>query len=247
MDKRRKKKAPADRAAQRSDRGGKAGVLKKALHKSRGKRREKPARARKTERKAAGKKRWPKFAAALCVLGFLLFALPLPAGIADISNLSAMVVFALLAVVFLCWDGFVRALRRLWKRSWGKILLLLSGIGAAAVLLLLLVTSILVMGKMKARPGPEAGTVIVLGCQVRGQTPSLLLSYRIRAAADYLNEHPETKVIVSGGQGSGENISEAECMRRALIARGVAEDRILLEDRSRTTLEPLPLIVPRVA
>ena len=43
--------------------------------------------------------------------------------------------------------------------------------------------------------------------------------------------------ILSGGQGSGENISEAECMRRALASYGLSEDRMLLETKSTTTAE----------
>ena len=44
---------------------------------------------------------------------------------------------------------------------------------------------------------------------------------------------------MSGGQGAGEDISEAECMRRYLVKHGIAEERILLEDRSTSTKENL--------
>ena len=45
--------------------------------------------------------------------------------------------------------------------------------------------------------------------------------------------------VVSGGQGEGEDISEAEAMRRYLVDKGVADGRILMEDRSTSTLENL--------
>ena len=80
--------------------------------------------------------------------------------------------------------------------------------------------------------------VIVLGAGVNGETPSAALRSRINAAAAYLEEHPGVPVVLSGGQGSGERISEAEAMRRALWTEDEAENaRYLLEDRSTSTVE----------
>jgi uncharacterized SAM-binding protein YcdF (DUF218 family) len=56
-----------------------------------------------------------------------------------------------------------------------------------------------------------------------------------------LNRNPETKVVLSGGQGPGERISEAEALRRLLHENKIDKDRILLEDRSRNTKENLKL------
>lgn len=91
------------------------------------------------------------------------------------------------------------------------------------------------------RKEPDAGGeyVVILGAQVRGEVPTLVLSARIRAAAEYLKEHPEAIAVASGGKGSGENISEAEAIRRGLLRLGVSEERILLEDRSTSTAENL--------
>lgn len=88
-------------------------------------------------------------------------------------------------------------------------------------------------------PAGEAEYVIVLGAQVRGEVPTLVLSARIKAAAEYLTEHPEAVAVASGGKGDGENISEAEAIRRGLVRLGISEDRILLEDRSTSTAENL--------
>ena len=56
-------------------------------------------------------------------------------------------------------------------------------------------------------------------------------------AAEYLNAHPDIPAVLSGGQGNGENITEAECMRRQLTAMGIGESRLLLEERSTSTAE----------
>ena len=80
--------------------------------------------------------------------------------------------------------------------------------------------------------------VIILGAGVNGETPSAALWTRIRAAAAYLEDHPNVPVVLSGGKGSGENISEAEAMRRALWTNSEAENaRYLLEDQSTNTSE----------
>ena len=85
--------------------------------------------------------------------------------------------------------------------------------------------------------GYAADAVIVLGAGVNGETPSLTLQTRINAAAEYLTEHPGVPAVLSGGQGDGERISEAEAMRRGLIACGISEERLFLEDNSTSTAE----------
>nr|WP_325183057.1 YdcF family protein [uncultured Oscillibacter sp.] len=80
--------------------------------------------------------------------------------------------------------------------------------------------------------------VIVLGAGVNGETPSAALQSRINAAAAYLQKHPDVPVVLSGGQGPGERITEAEAMRRALWTNSEeANRRYLLEDRSTSTAE----------
>lgn len=83
----------------------------------------------------------------------------------------------------------------------------------------------------------HADYLIVLGAQVRGTVPSLALQYRINTAAEYLTRNKSTVAIVSGGQGSGEEISEAEAMKRGLLKKGIEESRVIMEDRSTSTYE----------
>jgi len=91
-------------------------------------------------------------------------------------------------------------------------------------------------GVRSAKPGC---TIVVLGCRVNGETPSLMLKKRLNAAIVYANENPDSVIIVSGGQGKGEDITEAECMRRYLVENGIDEQRIIKEDRSVNTDENL--------
>ena len=79
--------------------------------------------------------------------------------------------------------------------------------------------------------------VIVLGGGVDGEELNLSTRLRVRRAAEYLAAHPGVPAVLSGGQGWGEDISEAEAMRRELLSLGIPEDRLLLEDRSTSTGE----------
>ena len=82
-------------------------------------------------------------------------------------------------------------------------------------------------------------TIVVLGAGVNGSTPSLSMCNRLDAALAYLNANPAATVIVSGGQGPGEDITEAKAMADYLTAHGIDSARIVQEDRSRTTRENL--------
>jgi len=83
----------------------------------------------------------------------------------------------------------------------------------------------------------ENDYAIVLGAKVNGETPSLSLRYRLEAALKYAREYPHVKLILSGGQGDDEYISEAEAMKRYLIENGIEEKRLLLESVSTSTYE----------
>ncbi len=95
-----------------------------------------------------------------------------------------------------------------------------------------------------AHPPEKLDAIIVLGAKVNGTAPSGALDQRIDAAASYLKANPATLCIASGGQGEDEGISEAECIRRGLIAQGIDESRIILEDTSSSTEENLRFSVP---
>ena len=90
-------------------------------------------------------------------------------------------------------------------------------------------------------PGSDVNSsyLIVLGAGVNGTEPSLSLKNRLDKAVEYLSGHPDTAVIVSGGQGPGEAITEAEAMAKYLTERGIAVSRIIQERDASSTLENL--------
>ena len=81
----------------------------------------------------------------------------------------------------------------------------------------------------------EPRVMVILGCQVKPWGPSVLLQDRLDTALEYLDDHPDMTVVVSGGQGPDEHISEAQCMMEYLVAHGVDPEHIIPEDRSHNT------------
>ncbi|MDY4976499.1 MAG: YdcF family protein [Clostridia bacterium] len=79
--------------------------------------------------------------------------------------------------------------------------------------------------------------VIVLGAAIRGEDPSLPLADRLKKAVEYHRENPDALIVVSGGQGFQESISEAEAMERYLVKKGVPRELILKEEQAASTYE----------
>lgn len=82
-----------------------------------------------------------------------------------------------------------------------------------------------------------ADAVVVLGAGVNGTQPSLSLYTRLTAALDYLEENPGIPVVLTGGKGYGEEITEARCMYDWLTAHGVDGRRLILEEQAGNTAE----------
>ena len=80
-------------------------------------------------------------------------------------------------------------------------------------------------------------TVLILGCGLYGSRPSRALMQRMDRAIRYLNISPASNVIVSGGQGRNEDISEAEAMYTYLMEHGISKARIYVENQSTNTKE----------
>ena len=79
--------------------------------------------------------------------------------------------------------------------------------------------------------------VIILGARVKGEKPAKSLMERIKVATKYLKKNPEVKVIATGGKGTNEGIAEGVAIKRELLKNGINEDRIILEDKSKNTVE----------
>lgn len=90
----------------------------------------------------------------------------------------------------------------------------------------------------------EADYVIVLGARLYSDVPSPAFANRLQVGAEYLKKHPDTFVIVTGGQGEDESIAEAEAGKKYLLKAGIEEGRILVEKRSTSTFENIKYAKP---
>ena len=106
-----------------------------------------------------------------------------------------------------------------------------------AALALLAALECLVISGMNAAAPPGMDYLMVLGASVYGDSPSPALIRRINAVTDCLDRHPDAVIIATGGQGAGERITEARCIRDELVKRGVDPARIRMEDKSTNTRE----------
>ena len=122
------------------------------------------------------------------------------------------------------------------KRRWPAVLLILFIAGVLAFGALELAIWQGARGRAaQAGSGPEV--MVIFGCQVRKDGPSILLRDRLDTALAYLEDHPDTHIVVSGGKGDDEHVSEAQAMYDYLTAHGVDGYYILLEDQSRNTYQ----------
>ena len=77
----------------------------------------------------------------------------------------------------------------------------------------------------------------ILGAGIKGEAVTYPLMHRLNKAVEYANKNHEAFIIVSGGQGPQEDITEALAMERYLVNKGIPKERIIREERSTSTFE----------
>ena len=115
---------------------------------------------------------------------------------------------------------------------------LIKHIGAGILALLFLLFFVLegiIIKNMFDKPDKDCDYMIVLGCQIRGTNITRSLRRRLETALNYANENEHVVIIVSGGQGRGEDMSEAQAMHKYLTEHGIDGERIIMEDKSTDT------------
>lgn len=172
-------------------------------------------------------------------IGGLWMLVPVVVGrIVNIGTVTGILVFTMIGGYGLFMGLCNRLIAKLWQKKAGKaVLSVLMGIACIILALVIILTTNMIIAA--GRKPAEDATVVVLGCRVYGELASLSLLERLQAAEEYLREHPEAVCILSGGQGPGEDISEAECMYRYLTEQGISPERLYREDKSTSTRENL--------
>lgn len=104
-------------------------------------------------------------------------------------------------------------------------------------LVVLFIIQILMFGQIPASAEPNLDYVVVLGAGIREDRVSSTLKLRLDKAVEYIQENPDTVLILSGGQGKGEARTEASAMEEYLLLKGVPAAQMILEEQSVNTKE----------
>jgi uncharacterized SAM-binding protein YcdF (DUF218 family) len=174
---------------------------------------------------------------AVSVLGLVFFALPLSAHILNVGNEFGLAFSGCLMICVLFHKKLNTLTETIISHKAGRITLGIFSAFLLLCILLCMILSAMMLHAAHKKPDTAPKAMIVLGCKVRGTVPSLMLSRRIQAAYQAMQTYPEMIVIASGGQGSDEDISEAQCICDSLVQMGADKERILMENRSTTTAE----------
>jgi len=176
---------------------------------------------------------------AIGILCFIWFAIPLSLSvnlnIGNATGLAVCIVLILLGIFL----PFIQRLVHKWSTHLVKKWFYRVPIAGACVIVALVVIESGFMIAAANRTPDENVTVVVLGCRVYGERPSLSMVERLDAAYEFLAENEKAMCVLSGGKGTGENISEAECMYRYLVEKGIDANRLYREEKSTNTRENL--------
>lgn len=147
------------------------------------------------------------------------------------SNINAGIIAEFMlgaAVVFygVFADKFSSKISRIFK------ILFRAGVCAVAVFVVFL----LGYGANDNISGNE-DVIVVLGSGIRGELLTVGLKNRLDRAIEVYNENPDVVIVVSGGQGPQEDITEALAMERYLLRCGIDSERIIKEERATSTYE----------
>lgn len=173
---------------------------------------------------------------ALGVFIFLVFTQPLVTTKVNIGNITGDLLAIVLIVCGIFLNQIEGIITKAFETAIGKAIviafftLLIIGFCIFTITLIAIINA--------SRPtAKNEKTVILLGCRVKGDKPSTALFIRTKAARDYLRKNPDAVAILSGGQGPGENMTEAKCAYDLLVNDGIDKSRLYMEDKSTSTDE----------
>lgn len=161
------------------------------------------------------------FVGCLCIIGPLISAIAYGFTI----GYSIPIILGILLIAISLW--FKKLPEKLRKMLTALIII---GIG-----FFLVVTGIVITHGAKNTVDYTEDCIIVLGSGIRGETVLPTMQNRLDACLDYYRRNDHAIIVVSGGQGPNESISEAEAMKRYLVSHGIPASQIIKEDKSHNT------------
>ncbi len=145
----------------------------------------------------------------------------------NVGNLMVFCLGGVFLFFYLCGTKFQ-------KNKFTAVLIIIFWAG---ILLLIVLMSFIAFTFGVPLSDKSDDAVIVLGCGLQGSEVSDTLKKRLDACVEYFQENPGVVIVVSGGQGPFEEVTEAYAMEKYLIERNVPKERIMQESESSSTYE----------
>lgn len=169
------------------------------------------------------------------ILGILLLIYILLINLISTSKVAFTLPIVILGIMLIIYHFIKNKLRQFaYYGNVKKVLIKLVAVGC--IIYAFIECSIIAYPKHSTE---SSEYIIVLGGALsKGKTPSIILKGRLDAAIKCVNENnKDAYIVVSGGQGADEKVSEAEAMEKYLIEHGISKEKIIFEDKSRNTNE----------
>lgn len=177
--------------------------------------------------------------ALILILGLLMIAYYLILGLAVRFGQSLQFLWLLGGLICIGRYAYWRRADRRKKFPPRALCIALRALAGLLLAVFLAVECIILVAGLGPAPA-GLDYIVVLGARVNpGGVPSGSLRNRIQRGIDYLQDNPNARAVLSGGQGADEDISEAQCMYEQMTAAGVDPARLILEDQSTDTSENL--------
>lgn len=152
-----------------------------------------------------------------------------------VSNLNlGVLLVAAIGIALLCTGVFYSRLEKLTTIRFFRICKIIFVIFLCAEVALI---SFIAIYGFYDNVDYKEDAVIVLGAGIRGDRVTLPLKLRLDKAIEYQHKNPDALIVVTGGQGPQETVTEAYAMEKYLIQNGVDKNRIVKEEKATSTSE----------
>lgn len=152
------------------------------------------------------------------------------------ANLLTMLFSILMYLYLTVWP----VIGKLEKGRFGTRFYMLISLSAVYVLILMAVYLLsAALNLFHIKKHQKADYIIVLGAGLAGARVTPLLAARIDRGIELLGYNPDGILIMSGGQGPGEDIAEGAAMAKYAEQKGVHSKKIIVEGKSTSTEENL--------
>ncbi len=152
-----------------------------------------------------------------------------------VSNLNLGVILTVAAgAFFLLWGIFYKKINEITKKGWPNAI---KWIVITIIIIEACLVGFIAFYGQTENVKYNEDAVIVLGAGIRGDRVTVPLAYRLNAAIEYHKKNPEAVIVVTGGQGFQETVTEAYAMEQYLIRKGVDPTKIIKEEKATSTNE----------